>query len=179
MVLTYNANGVPLYVKAKPHIKYADVLLDVGAGIRPQSFVEWRRHVCLEPHGEYCEVLRANGFEVIQGEAPAALMSMDPVDTVACIDVLEHMTRDDGMAAVEQMKRLARGQVVIFTPLGFMPQDGGSDMDPWGYQGQRWQQHRSGWTPDDFPGWRCFVDDDFHTRERGAKYGAFFTIWDR
>ena len=47
-----------------------------------------------------------------------------------------------------------------------------------GYQGQRWQEHRSGWTPDDFPGWRCFVEEHFHKRD-GQYFGAFFAIWDR
>jgi hypothetical protein len=179
-LLTYNADGVPLYVKAKPFIKRAGVLLDVGAGVRPQRFVECDRHVCMEAHDEYCDVLRANGFETICAAVPAGLVGFDmAIDSVVAIDVIEHLTREDGLAAVAEMVRIARGQVVIFTPLGFLAQDGGVHVDPWGYQGQHWQAHRSGWTPDDFPGWRCFVDEDFHTRERGFKFGAFFAIWDR
>lgn len=175
-LLTYDENHVPLYPELQRHLKYADVLLDIGAGVRPQRFVKCDRHVCLEPHAEYCDVLRDNGFEVIQAEAPAGLAVLDPVDSVTCIDVIEHLSRDDGLLLIEEMKRLARGQVLVFTPLGFMPQEGGGARDPWGYQGQHWQEHRSGWTPQDFPGWRTFVDPHFHQRDR-EYFGAFFALW--
>lgn len=179
VILTYEADRVPLYPEVKTYLQHADVLLDVGPGVRPQRFVSCRRHVCLEAHGEYCNVLRANGFETIQAEVPAGLADIEiPIDTAVAIDVVEHLTREDGLAMIAEMVRLARQQVLIFTPLGFMPQDGGKDADPWGYQGQRWQVHRSGWTPADFPGWRCFVDEHFH--RVGDKYfGAFFAIWDK
>lgn len=177
-LLTYDPNAFPLYQKAKPQLKAADVLLDVGAGIRPQKFVPCRRHICLEPHAEYCDILRENGVETINAEAPAGLRALKSasVGTAIAIDVIEHLSRDDGLEMLEEMKRLAFGQVVIFTPLGFQPQDGGAETDAWGYQGQRWQVHRSGWTPEDFPGWSCFVDDQFH--KRGSAFdGAFFAIW--
>lgn len=180
-LLTYEAADIPLYVQAKPHLKPVATLLDVGAGIRPQRFVECRRHVCLEPHGEYCDVLRANGFETIEAAVPAGLVGLDlgaAIDTVIAVDVIEHLTREDGLAMVAEVTQLARSQVVIFTPLGFMPQDGGGEKDAWGFQGQHWQEHRSGWTPDDFPGWRCFISGDFHHRA-GKPFGAFFAIWNR
>lgn len=173
-LLTYDAADVPLWLKAKPFLKRADVLLDIGSGIRPQSFVQCGRQICLEAHGEYCDILRASGFDVIQATAPGGLADLDPVDTVTAFDVIEHLTREDGLLLIAEMTLLARQQVVIFTPLGFMPQDGGVEADAWGYQGQHWQAHRSGWTPEDFPGWRCFVDERFH-----GTFGAFFAIWDR
>lgn len=177
-ILTYDANNIPLFVRARPYIKPAGVLLDVGAGVRPQRFVPCRRHVCMEAHDEYCVVLREGGFETIQAEAPAGLLNIGPVDTVAAIDVIEHLSMADGFQLIRVAMLIAQQQVVFFTPLGFMPQDGGGEKDPWGYQGQRWQEHRSGWTPDDFPGWRCVVDEKFHFRE-GKPFGAFFAIWDR
>jgi hypothetical protein len=180
LILTYDPDHVPLYMSAKPFVRRASVLLDVGAGVRPQRFVECDRHVCLDAHAEYCDVLRENGFEAIEGEAPAALarLDIDRVDTVIALDVIEHLTREDGVALIAEMQRIAQSQAIVFTPLGFMPQDGGEETDAWGYHGQHWQAHRSGWTPDDFPGWRCFVSEDFH-HGAGRPFGAFFAIWNR
>jgi hypothetical protein len=39
---------------------------------------------------------------------------------------------------------------MIYTPNGFVPQD----EDKWGLGQVEWQTHRSGWTPDDFDGWK-------------------------
>lgn len=186
--LQYDFRRWPLFVQALQHIRPAGVLLDVGAGIRPQQFIACRRHVCVEPHGEYVEILRAAGHEVIQAEAPEGLSGIDvgePIDTVVSVDVIEHLEKAAGCAMVDELMRLATRQVVIFTPLGFMPQHGGYERDPWGLQGQKWQEHRSGWTPADFPGWRCLVEERFHHRAYDAENleprpcGAFFAILEK
>jgi hypothetical protein len=165
-----------LFGKAAGWLHQVDILLDVGAGIRPQALVPCSRHICAEPHGEYADVLAAHGFEVIRARATEALARIDRVDTIVALDVIEHMERDEGEAFIKAAVAKARHQVVIFTPLGFMPQDGGDAADPWGLQGQHWQAHRSGWTPADFPGWRCLIGKDFHKKHN---HGAFFAIHTR
>lgn len=166
-----------LFRQAAGWVRRVDIVLDVGAGIRPQGLVPCERHVCAEPHGEYADALAAAGYVVIRARATAALGQMGPVDTVVALDVIEHMEREEGEAFLAAAVRKARHQVVVFTPLGFMPQDGTNGpsgaTDPWGLQGQHWQAHRSGWTPADFPGWRCVVDAHFHKKHR---HGAFFAI---
>lgn len=188
MIRTYDPKQWPLFRDAVKRIQPADVLLDVGAGIRPQQFIRCRRHICIEPHGEYADILRGAGMEVIQAEAPAGLSAIDvgePIDTVVSVDVIEHLEKDAGLKMVAELMRIATKQVVIFTPLGFMPQHGGHQHDPWGMQGQHWQEHRSGWGPEDFPGWECLVDHEFHrkafTGHEHEKHacGAFFAIWRR
>lgn len=147
--------------------------LDVGAGIRPQPYKRFPRHVCVEPHDEYAGWLRSQGWEVIQGPAPSILWKAPQVDVAFLLDVVEHMTREDGTSAMEIAKQRAR-QVVVFTPLGFLPQSyAPGEKDAWGYNGAHWQTHRSGWTPDDFPGWDILADSGFH----GTRGGAFFAIW--
>lgn len=177
---TYDYTAWPLFMRALKHIEPAGVLLDVGAGVRPQRFIKCRRHVCAEPHGEYADILSANGFSVIRGAAPEVFDRVDkigePVDTVVLVDVIEHMEKADGLETMRRACEIARRQVVNFTPLGFMPQHGGHECDPWGMQGQHWQEHRSGWTPEDFPGWLCLVDKHF---AKVRHPGAFFAIWTR
>lgn len=176
MILKYDWRDVPLFSRAKAHIRDVDTVLDVGAGLRPQSLVTCKRHICMEAHGEYCDALREGGFDAIHFEVPAGLDLLDegPIDTVVALDVIEHLTRRDGLAMIEKMKRLATQQVIVFTPLGFHEQSGGDACDAWGMQGQQWQKHRSGWTPEDFPGWLHLVDEHF-----APGHAAFVAIWNR
>jgi hypothetical protein len=87
------------------------------------------------------------------------------------------------MRLIAEAKRVARRQVVIFTPLGFYPQSYEPDeRDRWGMTGGVWQTHRSGWQPDDFDsGWRVIACRDFHhvdenNRPLEKPFGAFWAI---
>jgi hypothetical protein len=175
-LLAHDTKNLPLFQRAARMVTACDDLLDVGCGIRPQNLVPCKRHVCAEPHGEYADVLEQNGFDVIRATANDAISQCDRFDTIVALDVIEHMTREDGERFIDLAQHSVRRQVVVFTPLGFMPQDGGNGVDAWGMQGQQWQAHRSGWTPDDFAGWNTITDAAFHQRN-GKTYGAFFAIY--
>lgn len=143
----------------------AEKLLDIGPGIRPYPF----EGPCLraEPHPNYAEKLEAAGHMVLRASAIQVLPLVGKsFDTIFMLDVIEHMTREEGKSVIEMA--VERGRVVIFTPLGFMKQDG---KDPWEMDGDYWQTHKSGWTPDDFPGWYHFVNKAFH-----GYMGAFVAI---
>lgn len=139
-------------------------VLDVGAGVRPFSWWKPSVHVCVEPFGPYCDVLRAAGFVVIQTTAEDALQTWR-ADSVLLLDVIEHMDQATGELVIQLAQAAARRQVVVFTPLGFMPQD----QDAWGYGNHEGQRHKSGWTPADFPGWQIDCQDAQN----------FFAIWTR
>lgn len=166
----------PLFVEARRLIRNdVSSLLEVGPGIRPQNFIRARRMVFAEPHVEYASVLKEAGFDVFAGDGLTALRHCGSVDTVVALDALEHMERAEGFEFLLRAVGVAE-QVVIFTPLGFVEQSGGEESDAWGMQGQEWQRHRSGWTPEDFPGWKKVVDEAFHKR---LGRGAFFAVWQR
>ena len=154
-------------------IRHSEFVLDVGAGIRPQTFIKAKRHECVEPHREYADWLRDNGYCVWESTAIDVLPQMHELDTVVMLDVIEHMEKDEGLEVIRLCKEKAK-QVIIFTPLGFCKQsyeDG--EKDAWGMNGMKWQTHRSGWKPSEFQGWTTYCDESFH-RDRG---GAFFAIW--
>jgi hypothetical protein len=44
----------------------------------------------------------------------------------------------------------AAPRIIVYTPNGFLEQT----EDCWGLGQHDWQKHRSGWTPDDFAGWK-------------------------
>ncbi len=107
-----------------------------------------RRHVCIEPHGAYCERLSAAGYEVVQRTAFEALRDMN-AQAIYLLDVIEHMEKDEAAQVLKLALEHASIQVVVYTPLGFVEQH----EDAWGLGGEVWQTHRSGWTPEEFPGW--------------------------
>lgn len=131
-----------------PGLIEVQTVLDVGAGIRPMSWYKPRRHICVEPHPPYAERLMAAGFEVINKTADEAL-DTETADAIYLLDVIEHMEKEDGLRIINKMLNAARTQVVIYTPFGFLEQD----HDPWELGGDYWQLHRSGWLPEEFPGW--------------------------
>lgn len=61
-------------------------------------------------------------------------------DACIALDVIEHLTKEDGWKMLETMERLATKRVVIFTPNGFIPQKS--------HDGDL-QEHLSGWLADE------------------------------
>lgn len=158
---------------AAASLRHSDYVLDVGAGIRPQTLMKAKIHACIEPHDEYAKWLKDNGYYVLESTALDVLPKMHELDTVIMLDVIEHMTKEEGLEVIRLCREKAK-QIVIFTPLGFCKQayeDG--DKDAWGMNGTKWQTHRSGWEPSEFAGWTIHADAGFH----GERGGAFFAIW--
>jgi len=62
----------------------------------------------------------------------------DSFDCVLALDLIEHLSKSDGLKLISMMEEIASKRVVIFTPNGFFGQDE--------YDDNPWQLHRSGWT---------------------------------
>lgn len=165
----------------KPPAALADIgsvgtLIDVGCGIRPQNIIAAERTVLVDPYEPYLERLIADGTrdETIVGDWRVLRDTDDDAfDVLTALDVIEHMTRRQGFLFLREALRVAR-VVVIFTPLGEMPQSF-EGRDQWDMDGGEWQRHRSAWTPDDFKvaaadgrEWQVEVCERFHwTDARG------------
>lgn len=141
-----------------------DTVLDIGPGIRPMGWYKPVRHICAEPHGPYADMLYPAGYEVWRVPALVALANAEPgsIDAIYMLDVIEHMEREEGEEALRLAQALSPKQIVVATPIGFLAQHG----DQWGLGGEHWQEHRSGWMPADFPGWRISYYDN-GTKQRG------------
>jgi SAM-dependent methyltransferase len=59
-------------------------------------------------------------------------------DAVIALDLIEHLTKREGLSLLKKMEQIARKKVIIFTPNGFLPQKE--------YGNNPWQIHKSGWT---------------------------------
>ena len=132
------------------HIQQTRIALDIGCGIRPQTYIVPEVLICVEPYSEYIEILKKTLAEtstlILPLNALEALniLPNHSVDSIFMIDVIEHMSKEDGLLVLEQCNRVAREQIIIYTPLGFMPQEVHGKLDAWGLDGGSWQEHKSG-----------------------------------
>ena len=93
-----------------------------------------------EPH--YQEALKKGRHtEYVQADIRAVEFPDKSFDAVVMLDVLEHLTPEEGRRMLEKMQRWARKRVVIFTPNGYLHQDE--------YDSNPYMEHRSGWTASD------------------------------
>lgn len=157
----------------------ANIILDIGCGIKPQSFIQPKIHICIEPHLEYLECLmkksphnlrapmaRHSNYVYLnsRGEAATKLFLDKSIDSIFMIDIIEHIEKDDGFELLKQSERIAKNQIIVMTPLGFYPQmhiEGRKDR--WGMDGGEFQKHRSGWKIEDFDdSWDLTCVKEFH-----------------
>jgi hypothetical protein len=168
-----------------------DVLLDIGCGIMPQTYLAPSVHICVEPFQEYVDVLKQKtehaadrSYLILKNTWDEALTSLPAksVDTVILADVIEHLEKEVALALLKKTEAVARQQILIFTPLGFLPQAHPDGIDAWGLGGGAWQEHKSGWTPDDFGaewefiGARQYYFQDNLGRHFEEPFGAFWAI---
>jgi len=169
-------------------IKETDVVLDIGCGIRPMSYFRPKLHILVEPHQEYVDILnyRNSGDKsviTLNQNALEALIhfASQSVDSIFLLDVIEHINKEEGLKIIQECERVAREQIVIFTPLGFMPQHV-HGVDAWGLNGGTFQEHISGWLPADFNAdWSLHLCEEYHNHDAEGKqlkkpFGAFFAI---
>jgi len=169
-----------------------DIVLDIGCGIRPQTVCRPLVHVCCEPCAEYIETLRRDTVErsdrhwLLLNATWAEAVRLVPaktVDTVFLLDVIEHLEKEEGRRLLKATQDLARRQIVVFTPLGFMPQHHEDGRDAWGLGGGVWQEHKSGGLPEDFgDGWEVLAAEQFFVADNMGRplekpFGALWAVW--
>lgn len=172
------------------YVRETDVVLDIGCGIKPQEFFKPRLHILCEPCQEYVSVLRQkfpdspDRFILMStAEDLVRLLPDRSVDTVFLLDIIEHLEKGEGKNLLSECERVARHQVILFTPLGFVAQEhqpGGRDA--WGLRGGAWQVHVSGWEPQDFDSsWEILGAQEYHLTDAMGHplippAGAFWAI---
>lgn len=181
-----------LMPKAIEKINPVLIGLDIGVGIVSHKYLKSVVYICSEPYQEYVDVLKSkisidnDRVYVIQKKdwyESVCNLEEKSIDSVYLIDVIEHLTKEEGVKLLEMTEKVVRNQIVLFTPLGFVRQevlDGGKDA--WGLNGAEYQEHKSGWMPEDFDEtWDIYACKDFHNLNNiGEKlekpFGAFWAI---
>lgn len=63
-------------------------------------------------------------------------------DAVIALDLIEHLTKKDGLALLKKIEKTAKKKVILLTPNGFIKQDP--------YEDNLYQIHHSGWKAGEF-----------------------------
>lgn len=117
-------------------------VLDVGCGeTSPVRFLDFDYAVGIEGHAPSAALAMRNHThdEVLECDVRDLkhAFSDDSFDCCVALDLIEHLSKDDGLRLVMELERIASRRVLIFTPNGFLPQhDTGNNL----------QEHLSGWT---------------------------------
>ena len=186
----YYDSAIELLAAVEKAVKETEVVADIGCGIVPMNYFRPKLHLMVEPWLEYSDILayRHSGDKsviIIRAGALEALRQLgdNSVDSIFLLDVIEHLEKEEGRMVIIESERVAREQIMIFTPLGYMPQHmERNQADGWGLGGSTVQEHRSGWEPEDFSAaWSFYICKDFHKVDFKGEalektYGAFYAI---
>ncbi len=132
--------------------KQGDIVsvLDVACGLSLKSkFISAQIRVGVDIHEPY--------FNHIETDVPYVVIKYDvrklreifvpkSFDLVIALDIIEHVTKEEGLELMKQCEEIARKAVIFETPKGYIPQN----IDIQGHGGDEWQTHRSGWDIVDF-----------------------------
>jgi hypothetical protein len=121
--------------------------------------------LCVEPSKEFILNVPTPCFHG-DGLLLGKYLKTGSFDLISCLDMIEHLKKDDGWNLIGALERLCKGRLIFFTPLG----------EIWlGTDKKEFHTHLSGWMPEDFKklGYSCWVFPDCH----GA-FGAFYAVKD-
>ncbi|MCF8222803.1 MAG: class I SAM-dependent methyltransferase [Bacteroidales bacterium] len=84
-------------------------------------------------------------------------------DCIATFDVIEHISKSDGLELIDKMTKIAKKKIIIFTPNGFLPQEP--------FDGNIYQEHISGWEIEEMKdlGFRVYGVNGFKIFRKGYK----------
>ncbi len=74
-------------------------------------------------------------------------------DLVLCLDIIEHLERDEGFNLIKDAEAIATKVVVFYTPLKWDKNI--VDKSSWAY-GNPYNLHKSLWGKEDFVGYECY-----------------------
>lgn len=105
----------------------------------------------------------------------------DSVDVISIIDGIEHLNKTEGLMLIGQMKRVARKEILLFTPQGH--EHGGylknEPHDAWGIEGaDEFQTHKSGWSALELKDMQFeMLQSVEDTSQHGEPYTALMMKW--
>jgi SAM-dependent methyltransferase len=146
----FDPNAILLRLALRKSLLGCNSVLDVGCGVcgklRELGASNTTGFEGYQPDFEEAK-RRKTHDQMIQGDARNLANYFQPKQFDACIalDVVEHFTKDGGIKLMQDMEKLARKKVVIFTPKGFLTQRHVNESDL--------QEHLSGWEPAEMRGY--------------------------
>lgn len=147
--LVKNKAIITLYNKIYPSYKIyylrkeisgCDTVLDLGCG--KNSLVQYCNvpfSVGVELFEPYLQESKNKSIhnQCIKADIRKIEFKPKSFDAVVALDVLEHLTAEEGLALILKMEKWAKKKIIVFTPNGYVWQDG--------FDNNPLQEHKSGW----------------------------------
>jgi len=115
-------------------------VLDLGCGCNsPIQYCNVPFSVGVELFEPYLQESKKKSIhnEYINADIRKIEFKTKSFDAVMAIDVLEHLTKEEGYELIRKMEKWGSKKIIIFTPNGLVWQDG--------YDNNSLQEHKSGW----------------------------------
>lgn len=140
-----NITMLAYHLELQRHLADCQSVLDLGcAGGSPIRYISLERAVGLELDEEYIAEAKKNGThdEYIKGDVTKirSLFKKNEFDACVALDLIEHVTKKEGIQLIADMAYVSRKKIIIFTPNGYMTQHNHE---------HPLQNHQSGWTADE------------------------------
>ena len=123
-------------------MEYGDTVLDLGCGIMGAT----KGLVCksilgVDLFSRYLEELKYD-YQTLQLSVTETVAFLDKsYDVVTCIDVVEHLDKDDALTVIKECIRICRRTAIVYTPRVFQENyqpEGGA----WGLGENTYQLHK-------------------------------------
>lgn len=125
------------------------IITDLGCGkgingfiIRLSRYLQGAKIIGVEKNEDYINFCNKHNIydEIINKPLPNLLFKTKSVELVLCTEVIEHLSRKEGLKLLDEIDRVCKGRVIITTPNMFFPTMPGDADD----------KHLSLWTIADF-----------------------------
>ena len=129
----------------KKELKECKSILDLGCGYNSVlQYVNTPIKVGVELFVPYLEQSEKKGIhhQYINKDIREVDFGPKSFDAVIMIDVLEHLTKEDGLKLIKKIEKWVKKKILILTPNGFVNQDA--------YDNNFLQEHKSGWNVEGF-----------------------------
>ena len=135
-------SSVATYVRLREVLQDCNTVLDIGCGPNsPLTEFGFDRLVGIDGYPPaVAEAKRKRAYhDVILGDIREINRYFEPRQFDACValDLIEHVSKKDGMELIAAMETIACRKVILITPSGFLPQRHAEQADL--------QEHISGW----------------------------------
>lgn len=125
-------------------LKGCHSVLDLGCG--PESPIQYcsaAHRFGVDIYKPFIEISQRKGIhqDYLVADAASVNFADKSFDAVVLIEVLEHLTKENGMILLGKIEKWARKKIIITTPNGYLPQGALS--------GNPYEFHCSGWSVDE------------------------------